>query len=194
MACTTSRTAVVRGWPPGVAAGMSGTKTVHAISVRSVVSRAPLRALPSRSPEGHHLTTQSTFQIGSALSHRISAALYRRKSLVYTLLHWWERRPRAGRPETLTIAMGHNGPQTPSRSPYESQRARASLIGRFPSRSTAAAPKTASVAKALAHPGLTSCTGWVKPRPPPCALTACVLPLHEAATLLCHGFSDTRPG
>ena len=59
---------------------------------------------------------------------------------------------------------------------------------------TGGAPMTASVAKALAPPGLTSCTGWGKPRHPPCALPACVLPLHEAVTLLCHGFSDTRPG
>src|SRR4029434_3490497 len=144
MACTTSRTAVVRGRSPGEAAGMSGAKTVHAISVRSVVSRAPLRAFPSRSPEGHHLTTQSTFQTGSELSHRIYAALYRRKSLVYTLLHWWELRPRAWCPETLTIGMGHNGPQTPSRSPYEGPRARLSLIGTLPLSSTASHARQSS--------------------------------------------------
>src|SRR5215471_18870127 len=87
MACTTSRTAVVHGRPAGVAAGMSGATMVHAISGRSGGSRAPWRALPRGSPEGHYLTTQSTVQRGFARAHRLSAALSRRKSLIYPCVY-----------------------------------------------------------------------------------------------------------
>src|SRR4029453_4398730 len=52
MACTTARTAVVRGRPPGVAAGMSGAKTVHAIAVRFVVSRCTMACPPQQVPRG----------------------------------------------------------------------------------------------------------------------------------------------
>ena len=54
MALTTSRLAVVRGRPPGVTVGMSGAKTVHAVSVRSVGSRCDIRCLHLRDQEGRH--------------------------------------------------------------------------------------------------------------------------------------------
>ena len=48
---TTSRIAVVRGRPPGLAAGMHGAPMIHAASVRSVAERCTLLGPPPSSPQ-----------------------------------------------------------------------------------------------------------------------------------------------
>src|SRR2546427_11751270 len=66
MALTTSRMSVVRGRPPGLTAGMSGSSMVHAVSVRSVGERCDIRCPPPQVPRG------PTYYHANHLSDRLS--------------------------------------------------------------------------------------------------------------------------